>query len=153
MKQISFVLATLALAAASAAQADTLAKFKASGRLNARERIAALLDADSFRELGSLAGKGHYSREGTFERLDPTNAITGTGLPSPRPRPAAWASLSLVSLSQPARHTPRTNTTRSPVRKNRVIRIGSSSCRTSITIGLSHFPAFPLPAPRSPPLR
>jgi hypothetical protein len=26
-----------------------------------------------------LAGKGHYSREGVFERLDPTNAIVGTG--------------------------------------------------------------------------
>ena len=54
---------------------EALAKFKASGRLNARERIAALLDADSFRELGSLAGKGHYSREGAFERIDPTNAL------------------------------------------------------------------------------
>ena len=58
---------------------EALAKFKASGRLNARERIAQLLDADTFRELGSLAGKGHYSREGVFERLDPTNAIVGTG--------------------------------------------------------------------------
>ena len=58
---------------------EALAKFKASGRLNARERIAALLDDDSFRELGSLAGKGHYSREGAFEKIDPTNAIVGTG--------------------------------------------------------------------------
>lgn len=58
---------------------EALAKFKASGRLNARERIAQLLDADTFRELGCLAGKGHYSREGGFERLDPTNAIVGTG--------------------------------------------------------------------------
>ena len=58
---------------------EALAKFKASGRLNARERIAQLLDADTFRELGSLAGKGHYSRVGVFERLDPTNAIVGTG--------------------------------------------------------------------------
>ena len=31
-------------------------------------------------KLGSLAGKGHYSREGRlFERIDPTNAIVGTG--------------------------------------------------------------------------
>ena len=58
---------------------EALAKFKASGRMNARERIAALLDTDTFRELGSLAGKGHYSRDGVFERLDPTNAIVGTG--------------------------------------------------------------------------
>ena len=58
---------------------EALAKFKASGRLNARERIAQLLDKNTFRELGSLAGKGHYSRDGVFERLDPTNAIVGTG--------------------------------------------------------------------------
>ena len=58
---------------------EALAKFKASGRLNARERIAQLLDNGTFREFGQLAGKGHYSRDGAFERLDPTNAITGTG--------------------------------------------------------------------------
>lgn len=58
---------------------EALAKFKASGRLNARERIAQLLDDGSFREFGQIAGKGHYTREGAFERLDPTNAITGTG--------------------------------------------------------------------------
>jgi len=58
---------------------EALAKFKASGRLNARERIAQLLDDGTFREYGQTAGKGHYTREGAFERLDPTNAITGTG--------------------------------------------------------------------------
>jgi len=58
---------------------EALAKFKASGRLNARERIAQLLDEGTFREFGQIAGKGHYNREGVFERLDPTNAITGTG--------------------------------------------------------------------------
>ncbi len=59
--------------------AEALARFKASGRLNARERIGHLMDAGSFRELGALAGKGHYSREGDFERMDPTNAIVGVG--------------------------------------------------------------------------
>ncbi len=58
---------------------EALAKFKASGRLNARERIAQLLDEGTFREFGQIAGKGHNTREGVFERLDPTNAITGTG--------------------------------------------------------------------------
>lgn len=58
---------------------EALAKFKASGRLNARERIDHLLDEGTFREFGQIAGKGHYTREGAFERLDPTNAITGTG--------------------------------------------------------------------------
>lgn len=59
---------------------EALAKFKARGLMNARERIAYLLDTGSFRELGRITGKGHYSREGRFERLDPTNAIVGTGL-------------------------------------------------------------------------
>ncbi|MBL0090513.1 MAG: propionyl-CoA carboxylase [Ideonella sp.] len=58
---------------------EALAKFRASGRMNARERIAALLDQGSFRELGRTAGKGHYDAAGVFQRLDPTNAIVGTG--------------------------------------------------------------------------
>ena len=58
---------------------EALAKFKASGRLNARERIDKLLDPQSFRELGSLAGKGHYHADGRFDHIDPTNAIVGTG--------------------------------------------------------------------------
>ncbi|MDD5029991.1 MAG: carboxyl transferase domain-containing protein [Rhodoferax sp.] len=56
-----------------------LAKVQAAGRMNARERIEKLLDVGSFREYGQIAGKGHYSQEGLFESLDPTNAITGTG--------------------------------------------------------------------------
>lgn len=58
---------------------EALAKFRASGRMNARERIAALCDAGSFHEMGALAGKGHYGADGRFARLDPTNAIVGTG--------------------------------------------------------------------------
>lgn len=58
---------------------QALAKFKATGRMNARERIAALLDPDSFHEMGALAGKGHYDADGQFTHVDPTNAIVGTG--------------------------------------------------------------------------
>jgi acetyl-CoA carboxylase carboxyltransferase component len=58
---------------------EALAKFAASGRLNARERIAALCDDGSFFEMGRIAGKGHYEADGSFKRLDPTNAIVGTG--------------------------------------------------------------------------
>lgn len=58
---------------------EALARFKASGRMNARERIDVLFDAATFRELGALAGKGRYSPDGDFERLEPTNAIVGTG--------------------------------------------------------------------------
>ena len=57
---------------------EALAKFKATGRQNARERIAALTDVGSFHEMGRIAGKGHYDAQGAFKRLDPTNAIVGT---------------------------------------------------------------------------
>jgi acetyl-CoA carboxylase carboxyltransferase component len=58
--------------------AEALAKFKASGRMNARERIERLTDAGSFHELGALAGRGQYDAEGRFVRSEPTNAIVGT---------------------------------------------------------------------------
>lgn len=58
---------------------QALDKIRAAGRMNARERIAALLDADTWRELGSIAGKGHYDKDGHFQSLDPSNAIIGTG--------------------------------------------------------------------------
>lgn len=58
---------------------EALARFKARGRLNARERIAALLDDGSFRELGRIAGKGRYDEHGRFQALSPVNALIGTG--------------------------------------------------------------------------
>ena len=58
---------------------EALAKFKSRGRLNARERIAALLDDGTFRELGRTAGKGRYDKEGNLLGLSPVNAIFGTG--------------------------------------------------------------------------
>jgi acetyl-CoA carboxylase carboxyltransferase component len=58
---------------------EALAKFKARGRLNARERLAALLDPATFREMGRIAGKGRYDKDGFFMDLQPVNAIIGNG--------------------------------------------------------------------------
>lgn len=58
---------------------EALARHAARGRLNARERIAALLDAGSFREFGRIAGKGRYDKEGHFLGMSPVNAIIGSG--------------------------------------------------------------------------
>src|SRR5437868_15017536 len=58
---------------------EALAKFKARGRMNVRERVAALLDANTFRELGRVTGKGRYDKDGFFEELSPVNAIIGSG--------------------------------------------------------------------------
>lgn len=56
-----------------------LQKFRDSGRMNARERIAALLDADSFHEMGRITGSGKYDTQGNLLDLEPVNAIIGSG--------------------------------------------------------------------------
>ena len=58
---------------------EALAKLKERGKLNARERIAALLDDASFREFGRTTGKGSYDKQGNLTGLSPVNAIFGTG--------------------------------------------------------------------------
>lgn len=59
--------------------ADKLQRQKERGKLNARERIDALLDRDSFREIGKIAGKGHYGDDGALEDFSPSNFIFGRG--------------------------------------------------------------------------
>ncbi|HKB52621.1 MAG TPA: carboxyl transferase domain-containing protein [Ramlibacter sp.] len=58
---------------------EALAKFKARGRLNARERLDKLLDPGTFREMGRITGKGRYDAQGFFQDLSPVNAIIGNG--------------------------------------------------------------------------
>jgi len=59
--------------------AEKLARQKSRGKLNARERLAALLDDGSFREIGKLAGKGEYDTDGTLINSSPSNFIFGRG--------------------------------------------------------------------------
>ena len=58
---------------------EALAKFKARGRMNARERVSKLLDEGSFREMGRITGKGRYDKDGFFQDLTPVNTIIGNG--------------------------------------------------------------------------
>ncbi len=58
---------------------QALQKFRDSGRMNARERIAALLDTDSFREFGRITGTGKYDANGDLVDLEPVNSIIGNG--------------------------------------------------------------------------
>ena len=58
---------------------EAIARWHAEGRLTARERIDAFLDAATFQELGSLAGKGRYLADGALERFTPANCVMGTG--------------------------------------------------------------------------
>ncbi len=49
------------------------------GRLTVRERIAQLLDHDSFHEVGKLTGKATYDEAGHLVEVVPTNIIIGKG--------------------------------------------------------------------------
>ena len=47
------------------------------GKLDARARIARIVDEGSFREIGKIAGRGTYAEDGTFEDFAPSNLIFG----------------------------------------------------------------------------
>lgn len=57
---------------------EKIAKQKAQGKLTARERVLALADADSFREIGQLAGFGQYNDDGELTQFTAANFIAGT---------------------------------------------------------------------------
>ncbi len=56
-----------------------------AGRLTVRERIAALLDADSFHEIGALAGRAQYDAGGALLAVQPANFVFGRGRIEDRP--------------------------------------------------------------------
>ena len=56
-----------------------------AGRLTVRERIDALLDQDSFHEIGAIAGRGRYGDNGELEALQPANFVFGRGRIDGRP--------------------------------------------------------------------
>jgi acetyl-CoA carboxylase carboxyltransferase component len=50
-----------------------------NGRLTVRERIDKLLDADSFHEIGALAGRATYDDDGNLQDFTPSNFVLGMG--------------------------------------------------------------------------
>jgi acetyl-CoA carboxylase carboxyltransferase component len=58
---------------------EKVARQRAAGRLTVRERIQALLDPDSFRELGSITGVATQDEDGALTALTPTNFVFGRG--------------------------------------------------------------------------
>ena len=52
---------------------------RSRGKLTCRERIDLLLDAGTFREVGSVAGFASYGEDGTVEAFTPANHVGGTG--------------------------------------------------------------------------
>ena len=55
------------------------------GRLTVRERISMLTDRDSFREIGTLAGTGHYDDENRLVSVTPAPYVAGIGRVDGRP--------------------------------------------------------------------
>jgi propionyl-CoA carboxylase beta chain len=58
---------------------ERVARQHANGRLTVRERLDALLDAGSWREIGMLAGSASYAEDGSLASFTPSNVVTGTG--------------------------------------------------------------------------
>ena len=65
--------------------ADAVARHHASGKLTVRERIAGLLDPGSFREVGKLAGRASYDKEGRLTAFEPAPYVMGIGRIDGRP--------------------------------------------------------------------
>ena len=65
--------------------AERVARHVAEGRTPVRDRVDQLLDAGSFREVGSLASKVEYDEEGRIKAYTPSNFVTGRGTIDGRP--------------------------------------------------------------------
>lgn len=64
---------------------DKLARQAATGRLDARARLALMADEGSFAEWGALAGFGRYAEDGQLEGVQPANFLFGTARIDGRP--------------------------------------------------------------------
>ena len=74
--------------------AEKVARQHSRGKMDARARIAGLVDAGSFREIGKIAGRGSYGPDGELEDLAASNFIFGRANIDGRP---VVASVSFVS--------------------------------------------------------
>jgi len=64
---------------------EAIARQHERGRLTVRERIDALVDKESFREQGQIAGVAEAGEDGELVRFTPTNAVMGTARIDGRP--------------------------------------------------------------------
>ncbi len=65
--------------------AERVKRHKDGGKLTVRERIDALLDPGSFREVGSIAGKADYDAAGNITGFTPAYLVMGRGTLDGRP--------------------------------------------------------------------
>jgi len=60
--------------------AEAIERIHTQGRLTVRERVDALVDRDSFREYGRVAGQSESDEEGRLTGFTAANAVVGTAL-------------------------------------------------------------------------
>lgn len=65
--------------------ADKVARQHSRGKMDARARLAALVDEGSFREIGKIAGRGHYDENGDLESVTPAPFLFGKATINGRP--------------------------------------------------------------------
>ncbi len=59
--------------------AENVARHHKAGKLTARERIDRILDQETFREIGALAGAAKYDEKGQLIDFTPANVVIGSG--------------------------------------------------------------------------
>ncbi|MEL7447075.1 MAG: carboxyl transferase domain-containing protein, partial [Pseudomonadota bacterium] len=64
---------------------DKVARQHSRGKMDARARLAALTDEGSFREIGKIAGKGHYDANGDLAGVTPAPFLFGKATINGRP--------------------------------------------------------------------
>ncbi|MGH6704721.1 MAG: acyl-CoA carboxylase subunit beta, partial [Bradyrhizobium sp.] len=64
---------------------DKVKRQRDQGRLTVRERIDALLDQNSFHEVGTISGTAEYDSSGELVNLTPANCVFGRGKVDGRP--------------------------------------------------------------------
>ena len=64
---------------------DRVKRHRERGCLTVRERIAAIADPGSFREIGKLAGKGNYAPDNTLIKVTPSGYVMGLAQVDGRP--------------------------------------------------------------------
>jgi len=65
--------------------ADKVARQHSRGKMDARARLAAICDPGSFREIGKIAGKGHYDENGDLKGVTPAPFLFGKATVNGRP--------------------------------------------------------------------
>ena len=65
--------------------ADKVARQHSRGKMDARARLDAICDPGSFREIGKIAGQGHYDENGDLLRVTPAPFLFGKATVNGRP--------------------------------------------------------------------